>query len=75
MINDKQSMIWGGEATPCALGQLNSIGAINEENNAKISASVAEIMEPYGVPSDRIYINFFDIARENCGWSGRTFAR
>ena len=34
-----------------------------------------ELLEKHGgVPDNRIYINFFDVPRANCGWSGRTFA-
>ena len=73
-VYDDADIIWAGEDTPCALGILCSIGAINQENNAALTAAVSELLKPHGVPSDRIYINFFDIPRANCGWSGRTFA-
>ena len=73
-INDNASVIFGGSDAPTALGCLYSIGAIAKESNGQITASVTELLEPYGVQENRIYINFFDMPRENVGWSKRTFA-
>ena len=51
-----------------------SIGAINQENNGALTAAISELLEKDGVPNDRIYLNFFDVPRANCGWSSKTFA-
>ena len=60
---------------PCAVGCVYSIGQINQENNGALTKAVSELLEKHGgVPNNRIYINFFDVPRANCGWSGRTFA-
>jgi phenylpyruvate tautomerase len=72
-ISDGQSMIWGGEETPCALGCLYSLGSINLANNKKVVAEITALMQEHGVPADRMYINFFDVPRENCGYNGATF--
>ena len=73
-INDNASVIFGGTDEPTALGCLYSIGAIAMESNGKIQTSVTDLLEPYGVAENRIYINFFDMPRANVGWSRRTFA-
>jgi phenylpyruvate tautomerase len=73
-ITDKASMIFGGSDAPCALGNMYSIGAIAMESNGKIQAAVTDLLEPFGVAENRIYINFFDMPRANVGWSRRTFA-
>ncbi|GMH84535.1 hypothetical protein TrST_g1314 [Triparma strigata] len=73
-VQDNASIIFGGEETNCALGCMYSIGAINQENNGKIQKAVSDLLAPFGVPDDKMYINYFDVARENCGWSSRTFA-
>lgn len=73
-LNDNASVIFGGEETNCALGCMYSIGAINKENNGAIQKGVSELLAPHGIPEDKMYINYFDVARENCGWSSRTFA-
>lgn len=73
-INDKADMIFGGSDAPTALGCLYSIGAIAKESNGGIQKDVTDLLEPFGVAEDRIYINFFDVPRANVGWSRRTFA-
>ncbi len=74
MINDNSSIIWGGQEGPAGLGCMYSIGSIGKESNGKIQKAVSDLLEPHGIASDKIYINYFDVPRENCGWSGRTFA-
>ena len=73
-INDKASVIFGGTDDPTALGCLYSIGAIAQASNGKIQADVTDLLAPYGVAENRIYINFFDVPRANVGWSRKTFA-
>lgn len=73
-ITDNASVIFGGSDAPTALGNLYSIGAIAKESNGAITASVTDLLEPFGVTENRIYINFFDMARANVGWSRKTFA-
>jgi len=53
---------------------LYSIGAIAQESNGKIHASVSDLLQDFGVDAARIYLNFFDMPRANVGWSRRTFA-
>ena len=67
-------MIFGGSDDPTALGCLYSIGAIGQQSNGAIQAAVTDLLEPYGVTENRIYINFFDVPRANVGWSRKTFA-
>jgi phenylpyruvate tautomerase len=73
-VNDGCDMIWGGENTPCALGSLYSLGAINMENNKKVTAEITKLLSEFNVPANKMYINFFDVPRENCGYNGATFA-
>ena len=72
-INDNASVIFGGTDDPTALGCLYSIGAIAQESNGAIQAAVTDLLEPFGVAENRIYINFFDMPRANVGWSRKTF--
>lgn len=67
-------MIFGGSDDPTALGCMYSIGAISQTSNGGITSDVTDLLEPFGVTEDRIYINFFDVPRANVGWSRRTFA-
>jgi phenylpyruvate tautomerase len=67
-------MIFGGSDAPTALGCMYSIGAISQKSNGGITNDVTDLLEPFGVEEDRIYINFFDVPRANVGWSRCTFA-
>ena len=73
-MTDNASIIWGGQTGPAALGCFYCIGQINKLNNGKIQKGVSDILKVHGVGEDKIYINYFDVERENCGWNGRTFA-
>ena len=73
-ITDNASMIFGGSDAPLALGCLYSIGSIAKESNGAITSSVTDALESFGITADRIYINFFDVPRANCGWNRQTFA-
>mmetsp|Transcript_21624 Transcript_21624/g.47271 ORF Transcript_21624/g.47271 Transcript_21624/m.47271 type:complete len:171 (-) Transcript_21624:360-872(-) len=73
-VHDGAALVFGGSAEPAAVACLYSIGSINQPNNAALTAAISELLLDFQVPNNRIYINFFDVPRENCGWSGRTFA-
>ena len=73
-IADNTSCIFGGTDEPCGLGYMNSIGAIAMESNGKITSDVTDLLEPFGIAENRIYIQFYDMPRANVGWSRRTFA-
>ena len=38
-------------------------GAINQANNAALTAAISELIDAHGVPNDRVYLNFF-VSRE-----------
>ena len=73
-IVDGVTMSFGGTTDPAALACLYSIGSVNQPNNAALTKEISALLGAHGVPDNRIYINFFDVPRENCGWSSRTFA-
>uniref|UniRef100_A0A7S1UJE6 L-dopachrome isomerase n=1 Tax=Phaeomonas parva TaxID=124430 RepID=A0A7S1UJE6_9STRA len=73
-VNDNASVIWAGDEAPCALGIMYSIGAVDQENNGDMTRLFTDILEPFGIEENRIYIQFFDMPRSMVGWSRRTFA-
>jgi phenylpyruvate tautomerase len=73
-IHDKSDVIFGGSESPTALGCMYSIGSIGQSSNGAITNAITDVLEPYGVAENRIYINFFDLPRANVGWSRQTFA-
>mmetsp|Transcript_4559 Transcript_4559/g.5245 ORF Transcript_4559/g.5245 Transcript_4559/m.5245 type:complete len:116 (+) Transcript_4559:76-423(+) len=73
-ISPGLNITWGGTTDPCALCNLISLGQINKENNTKVSEKLAEILkEILDIESNRYYINFFDMERENVGYNGTVF--
>jgi hypothetical protein len=72
-VQDGLDIIFGGSDGRWALANLTSLGAINKSNNEKYSAAIAELLEEHGVPSDRYYVNCFDVPRENCAYRVASF--
>ena len=46
----------------------------HQENNGAVTKGVTELLAEFDIPANRIYITFNDIARENMGYNGATFA-
>lgn len=73
-VQDSQDLIWGGSEAPCALCKVISLGSINLENNRALTQEVSALLAEFDVPQNRIYVNFFDMERQNVGYNGATFA-
>mmetsp|Transcript_32731 Transcript_32731/g.61477 ORF Transcript_32731/g.61477 Transcript_32731/m.61477 type:complete len:216 (+) Transcript_32731:44-691(+) len=73
-VQDGQDIIWGGSDAPCALCKVISLGSINKDNNGALTKRVSELLAEFDVPPNRIYVNFFDLERQNVGYNGATFA-
>jgi phenylpyruvate tautomerase len=74
-VNDDVDVLFGGSDDAAAVGCVYSIGAINQAKNGAVTAKLsALLLEHGGVADNRIYLNFFDVPRANCGWSSKTFA-
>jgi hypothetical protein len=39
-----------------------------------VTAEITQLFDEFNVPPNKMYINFFDVPRENCGYNGATFA-
>ncbi|NXB62221.1 MIF factor, partial [Struthidea cinerea] len=74
-ISLDQVMSFGGSTDPCAMCFLYSIGKIGEQENKVYSKLLCDLLnKQLKIPSDRIYISFFDISPGNVGWNNTTFA-
>eukprot|EP00438_Fugacium_kawagutii_P001250 Skav223446 [mRNA] locus=scaffold350:783546:784181:- [translate_table: standard] len=73
-VQDGQDIIWGGSDAPCALCKVISLGSINKENNGALTKAISALLAEFDVPANRIYVNFFDLERQNVGYNGATFA-
>ncbi|NWT30035.1 MIF factor, partial [Cardinalis cardinalis] len=74
-ISPDQVMSFGGSTDPCAMCLLYSVGKTGEQENKVYSKLLCDLMsKQLEIPSDRIYISFFDISAGNVGWNNSTFA-
>ncbi|XP_065854813.1 uncharacterized protein [Euphorbia lathyris] len=65
---------FGGTEQPAAYGELVSIGGLTPDNNKKLSAAIATILEKkLSVPKSRFFLKFYDTKGSNFGWNGSTF--
>jgi phenylpyruvate tautomerase PptA (4-oxalocrotonate tautomerase family) len=72
MIAPAAPMLFAGEDSPLAYLELKSIG-LPESQTADLSAMLCQLMNGYGIPPDRVYIEFADAPRKMWGWNGGTF--
>ncbi|KAJ7423369.1 hypothetical protein BTVI_09990 [Pitangus sulphuratus] len=74
-ISPDQMMSFGGSADPSAMCFLYSIGKIGEQENKVYSKLLCDLLnKELKIPSDRIYVSFFNISAGNVGWNNTTFA-
>ncbi|EPS70381.1 hypothetical protein M569_04379 [Genlisea aurea] len=74
LVNGGVPISFGGTEEPAAYGELVSIGGLTPSVNAKLSATVAEILQTkLSIPSSRFYIKFYDVQRPFFGFNGSTF--
>eukprot|EP01138_Halocafeteria_seosinensis_P014863 gb/GECG01015173.1/.p1 GENE.gb/GECG01015173.1/~~gb/GECG01015173.1/.p1 ORF type:complete len:118 (+),score=13.73 gb/GECG01015173.1/:1-354(+) len=70
-------MAWcGNMSTKCAHAVFKSIGAVNPDNNSKLSEGLADILNKhFGVDSGNYYMEFVDMPPDNVGFRGKIFSR
>ncbi|XP_008927831.2 macrophage migration inhibitory factor-like [Manacus vitellinus] len=74
-ISPDQMMSFSGSTDPCAICFLYSIGKIGEQENKVYSKLLCDLLnKELKIPSERIYISFFNISPGNVGWNNNTFA-
>ena len=69
-LNDNSQMRFEDES-PCCYLEIKSIGSLNPSEMAKPISNL--VNEKTGIPVDKIYISFEDVAASMWAWNGRTF--
>lgn len=73
IIQDQQSMIFGGNEQPCALLELKSLG-LPEQQCGDYSATLCKLIhQQLNIDTRRIYIEFSNPERHLWGWDEKTF--
>ncbi|MDD5676152.1 MAG: phenylpyruvate tautomerase MIF-related protein [Chitinivibrionales bacterium] len=71
---DDAAMIMSGEIGSAAFADIKSIGGLSGKVNKALCGKLCGLLqEMLGIPSDKIYANFTDIAGQNWGLNGTTF--
>ena len=69
------AMRMSGRPGDAAFVDVRSIGGLSADVNRRLSQQIGSLLkESLGVPPDRVYLNFNDVAAGNWGWNGDTFA-
>ncbi len=69
----EQTMLFGGNDTPCAYLELKSIGLPATRTENLSSALCHLVDETLKIPPNRIYIEFSDVDASHWGWDSTTF--
>lgn len=68
-----RQMLFAGDQAPLAYLELKSIG-LPEANTTFLSDSLCALMQRhFGIPPERVYVEFSAAARHLWGWNGGTF--
>ena len=68
------AMLMSGRPGEAAFVDFRSIGGLNDSVNRQLAQKICNsLKDSLGVPSDRVYLNFTDVAAGNWGWNGDTF--
>jgi phenylpyruvate tautomerase PptA (4-oxalocrotonate tautomerase family) len=74
VVANPVAMLMSGKPGDAALVDVRSIGGLGGDVNRQLAQKICGLLkESIGVPPDRVYLNFTDIAAGNWGWDGSTF--
>lgn len=74
LVSDDATISFGGSfSVPSAFVVVLNIGEFAPGATGRMSAAVGAIFARYGVPADRLYINFCSREGKNWGWNNTTF--
>ena len=68
------SISLAGKAGPAAFVDVRAIGGLTPAANKKLSESICAVLKKeVGIPPDRVYATFTDVAASSWGFNGGTF--
>ena len=74
VVINPAAILMSGKSGDAAFVDVRSIGGLSGEVNRQLAQKIGDLLnESLGVPPDRIYLNFTDVAAANWGWDGDTF--
>ena len=74
LVSDGATISFGGSfSVPSAFVAVLSVGEFAPGATKKLSAAMGAIFEHFGIPADRLYVNFCSRQGANWGWNNSTF--
>ncbi len=74
VVLEKGEFLMGGKPGPGAFVDIRGIGGLTCDVNRKLSERLCDVLsKELGVPPERIYVTFTEVAASNWGWNGSTF--
>ena len=71
---DDAAILMAGKAGPAAFVDVRGIGGLTGDVNQQVSKRICALLEKaIGIPPDRVYLTFTDVAASNWGWNSKTF--
>ncbi len=68
------AILMSGKPGDGAFVDVRSIGGLTDDVNRQLARKIGTLLkDSLGVPPDRVYLNFADVAAGNWGWNGETF--
>ncbi len=74
-IRERATMTMSGEAGPCALVAVKSIGGLSKPVNQALADKITRTLrDKLAVHPDRVYVVFQELTGTHWAWNGKTFA-
>jgi phenylpyruvate tautomerase len=73
-LREDAAMMMSGAPGPCALVTVKAIGGLSKPVNQALAAKASQLLQKeLGIPGNRIFITFEELAADHWAWDGRTF--
>ena len=72
-IKDQVPMLFNGTDEPLVFLEIDSIGLKANDTKQFAQQFCSFVSAELNIPSNRIYVKFFDVQRSMWGWNGDTF--
>jgi len=74
IVMEQSAIMMSGSDAPAAFVDMRSIGKLNQKTNTQLTQRICAVFEEkLGIPAERVFLNFTDVAASNWGWNSRTF--
>jgi len=74
VVLDAGSVMFDAKPGPGAYADVRAIGGLTPEVNAKLTGQICALLKQWlGIPGERVYVTFTEVAASHWGNNGKTF--